>query len=100
MERATIQDWTFGKVPIKGGSYREVEYRVCRDGYKHIQEVREKNGAPIHTLRHPDGMQLDRGSYEVLLRYVLVDVVAARSSTDCQTRSRFSPRILRMSASL
>ena len=77
MERATIQDWTFSKVPIKVGSYREVEYRVYRDGNKHFQEIREKNGAPIHTLELPDGMKLDRGSYEVLLRYVLVDVVAA-----------------------
>ena len=25
----------------------------------------------------PDGMKLERGSYEVLLRYVLLDVVAA-----------------------
>ena len=31
----------------------------------------------IHTLELPDGMRLDQSSYEVLLRYVLVDVVAA-----------------------
>jgi hypothetical protein len=59
MERATIQDWTLSKVPMKVGDYREVEYRVYRDGDKHYQ------------------VKLDRGSYEVLLRYVLVDVVAA-----------------------
>ena len=71
MERATIQDWTFSKVPMKVGGYREV------DGNKHFQEIRENDGAPIHTLELPEGMKLDRGSYEVLLRYVLVDVVAA-----------------------
>lgn len=76
MERATIQDWTFSKVPTKAG-YREVQYRVYRDSNKHFQEIREANGSPIHTLELPEGMKLDRGSYEVLLRYVLVDVVAA-----------------------
>jgi len=77
MERATIQDWTPSKVPMKMGGYREVQYRVYRDGSKHFQEICEDNGAPIHTLELPEGMKLDRGSYEVLLRYVLVDVVAA-----------------------
>ena len=77
MERNTIQDWTCSKVPVKVGSYREVEYRVYRDGNKHFQEIREIKGAPIHTLELPAGMKLDRGSYEVLRRYVLVDVVAA-----------------------
>lgn len=77
MERATIQDWTMSKVPIKVGDYREVEYRVYRDGSKHFQEIREADGAPVHTLELPEGMKLDRSSYEVLLRYVLIDVVAA-----------------------
>jgi hypothetical protein len=83
MERATIQDWTFSRVPMKVGDYREVQYRVYRDGDRHYQEIRDPDGAPIHTLELPRGMKLDRGSYEVLLRYVLVDV-----------------RILRMSVSL
>ena len=77
MERATIQDWTMSKVPVKVGDYREVEYRVYRDGSRHFQEIREANGAPVHTLELPEGMKLDRSSYEVLLRYVLIDVVAA-----------------------
>jgi hypothetical protein len=77
MERATIQDWTFSRVPVKAGGHREVQYRVYRDNNKHFQEIRENTGAPIHTLELPEGMKLDRGSYEVLLRYVLVDVVAA-----------------------
>ena len=33
--------------------------------------------AHIHTFELPEGMKLDRTSYEVLLRYVLLDVVAA-----------------------
>ena len=77
MERAMIQDWTPSKVPMKFGDFRTVQYRVYRDGSRHFQEIRENDGSPIHTLELPDGMTLDRGSYEVLLRYVLVDVVAA-----------------------
>lgn len=77
MERATIQDWTQSKVPMKVGGHREVQYRVYRDGDRHYQEIRETSGAPVHTLELPEGMKLDRSSYEVLLRYVLIDVVAA-----------------------
>ena len=77
MERSTIQDWTPSKVPMKSGSDREVQYRVYRDGERHYQEIRGTDGTRIHTLELPQGMKLDRGSYEVLLRYVLVDVVAA-----------------------
>ena len=77
MERATIQDWTPSEVPMRLGDLRAVMYRVYRDGERHFQEIRERDGSPIHTLELPDGMKLDRGSYEVLLRYVLVDVVAA-----------------------
>ena len=77
MERATIQDWTMSKVPMKVGGYREVQYRVYRHGRHHFQEIRNPNGTPVHTLELPDGMKLDRSSYEVLLRYVLIDLVAA-----------------------
>ena len=64
-------------MPIKVGDSREVKYRVYRDGCKHSLEICETDGAPVHTLELPEGMKLDRNSYEVLLRYVLVDVVAA-----------------------
>ena len=77
MERAMIQDWTSSEVPMKLGDLRAVMYRVYRDGERHFQEICERDGSPIHTLELPQGMKLDRGSYEVLLRYVLVDVVAA-----------------------
>jgi hypothetical protein len=77
MERATIQDWTNSEVPMKYGDNRAVQYRVYRNGQRHFQEIREPDGSPIHTLQLPDGLKLDRNSYEVMLRYVLVDVVAA-----------------------
>ena len=68
MERAIIRDWTFSKVPMQAGVYREVRYRVYRDGSKHYQEICETDGAPVHTLELPEGMKLDRSTNEVLPR--------------------------------
>ena len=78
MARAIIQDWTDSIVLLKFDQSRDVRYQVYRDGETHFLEIREKdNDTHIHTLELPDGMKLDRTSYEVLLRYVLLDVVAA-----------------------
>ena len=77
MNGATIQDWTESEVLLSYGHSRDVKYRVYRNGEKHFQEICELDNSPIHTLELPDGMKLDRSSYEVLLRYVLLDVVAA-----------------------
>jgi hypothetical protein len=62
---------------VKFDQRQAVQYQVYRAGPIHFLEVRAANGEPIHTLELPDGMRLDRSSYEVLLRYVLLDVVAA-----------------------
>ena len=77
MVRATIQDWTESQVKLGAGNPRAVKYQVYRDNEKNFQEIRELDDSPIHTLELPEGMKLDRDSYEVLLRYVLLDVVAA-----------------------
>ncbi len=77
MSRATILDWTDAEVQVKPGQHREVKYQVYRDGRRHFLEMQSSDGEPIHTLELPEGMKLDRSSYEVLLRYVLLDVVAA-----------------------
>jgi hypothetical protein len=77
MMQATIQDWTESQVLLKYDESRDVEYRVYRDGETMFQEIRDADGTPLHTLEIPDGMKLDRSSYEVLLRYVLLDVIAA-----------------------
>jgi hypothetical protein len=77
MDRATIQDWTAAAVPLKFDTKRDVRYRVYREGSRHYQEIQDDECRPIHTLELPDGMKLDRTSYEVLLRYVLLDVDAA-----------------------
>jgi len=77
MTRATILDWTEASVQVKLGMMRDVKYQVYRDDSRHYLELCSSDGEHIHTLELPDGMKLDRTSYEVLLRYVLLDVVAA-----------------------
>ena len=77
MAKATIQDWTDSVVLLKYDKQKDVKYQVYRDEQKHFLELRDQEDAHIHTLELPDGMKLDRTSYEVLLRYVLLDVVAA-----------------------
>jgi hypothetical protein len=77
MVQATIQDWTESQVLLKFDEHRDVKYRVYRDGNKLFQEICDVDDAPIHTLEIPDGMKLEKSSYEVLLRYVLLDVIAA-----------------------
>ena len=75
MTTHVIQDWTCSAVPMKYGPTREVQYRVYKEGTRLFQEIRDIDNTPIHTLELPQGMALERSSYEVLLRYVLVDVV-------------------------
>lgn len=77
MAAATIQDWTDTQVLLKYDEQRDVRYRVIRQDGEIFLEMCDADNAPIHTLEIPDGMKLDRNSYEVLLRYVLLDVVAA-----------------------
>jgi hypothetical protein len=77
MTKAKILDWTDAQVQLNLDVHRDVKYQVYRDGMKHFLEMRDADEEPIHTLELPDGMKLERSSYEVLLRYVLLDVVAA-----------------------
>jgi hypothetical protein len=77
MAREVIQDWTDSTVLLKFGRRRDVRYQVYRDGRKLLQEIRAEDDTPIHTLELPSGMVMEKQSYEVLLRYVLLDVVAS-----------------------
>ena len=77
MTRATIVEWTDATVQLKFDEKREVKYQVFREDEKHFLDVVSADDQPIHRLQLPDGMRLDKGSYEVLLRYVLLDLVAA-----------------------
>jgi len=77
MTLSTIQDWTESQVLLKFNEARDVKYRVYRNSGTVFQEICEADDTPIHTLELPNDMKLDKNSYEVLLRYVLLDVVAA-----------------------
>ena len=77
MAQATVQDWTESNVLLKYDEHRDVKYRVYREGEVLFQEIRGTDDSLIHTLEIPEGMKLEKSSYEVLLRYVLLDVVAA-----------------------
>jgi hypothetical protein len=52
-----------------------VRYKVYWDGAKLLQEITDPDDSPIHTLELPPGLVMEKQSYEVLLRYVLLDVV-------------------------
>jgi hypothetical protein len=75
MTMHVVQDWTQSQVPMKCGPARDVRYKVYKDGTRLYQEIRDIDDEPIHTLELPRGMALEKSSYEVLLRYVLVDIV-------------------------
>ncbi len=77
MARATLHDWTDATVQLRLDVHRDVKYQVYRESGKHFLEMCDAGDEHIHTLELPDGMKLDKSSYEVLLRYVLLDVVAA-----------------------
>ncbi len=75
MSTNLIQDWTSSEVPMKYGPAQCVQYKVYKKGTQLYQEIRDIDDREIHTLELPQGMALEKSSYEVLLRYVLVDVV-------------------------
>jgi len=77
MPAAIIQDWTSSTVLLKYEEQRDVRYRVYRTDAGIYQEIREPDGTPIHTQQMPEGMKLDKHGYEFMLRYVLLDVIAA-----------------------
>ena len=75
MSNQVIQDWTDSCVLLKYGEHKDVRYKIYKDGTRLFQEIRDVDDAPIHTLELPAGLVLEQNSYEVLLRYVLLDVV-------------------------
>ena len=75
MNRQVIQDWTSSEVNLSYGARRDVKYTIFKEGDKVFQEIADIDGTPVYTLELPDGLALERSSYEVMLRYVLADVV-------------------------
>mgnify|MGYP003655754448 CR=1 FL=1 len=77
MNSQVIQDWTESQVLLKFGEHKDVKYKVYKHDQRLFQEIRDLDDAPIHTLELPPGLAMEPTSYEVLLRYVLLDVVAS-----------------------
>ncbi len=77
MDTCVLQDWTDSQVAVKGHAPRDVRYRVYQQGAKLFQDIHSSNGERLHTFELPDGIALEKSSYEVLLRYALTDVIAA-----------------------
>jgi hypothetical protein len=77
MTSAVIQDWTNASVPLRPGNHREVHYRVIREGERLFQEIRNPDLSPVRRLELPQGMLMEKSSYEVLLRFMLHNVNAA-----------------------
>lgn len=71
-----IQDWTECQVALKYGVIT-VRYKVYRQGISLFQDIQGTDGVLIHSLELPQGVELGKSSYEVLLRRALADVVAA-----------------------
>ncbi len=79
MATKVIQDWTDSTVLLKFGEHKDVRYKVYQDGAKVLQEIRDLDDFPIHTLELPPGLCMEKQSYEVLLRYVLLDLLGSDS---------------------
>ena len=75
MNKQVIQDWTSSEVYLNHGDRRNVKYSIFKEGEKIFQEIADLDGTPVHTLELPEGLALEKSSYEVMLRYVLADVV-------------------------
>jgi hypothetical protein len=76
MSNEVVQDWTDSTVLLKYSEHKDVRYKVYRDGAKLLQEITNPDDTPIRTLELPPGLVMEKQSYEVLLRYVLLDVLA------------------------
>lgn len=75
MNSHVIQNWTNSQVPMTYGESQQVRYKIFKYGRRLYQEIRDVDNNLIHTLELPEGIALETSSYEVLLRYVMVDVV-------------------------
>ncbi len=87
MATKVIQDWTDSTVLLKYSEHKDVRYKVYQDGGKLLQEIRNRDDSPIHTLELPSGLSMEKQSYEVLLRYVLLDILRSDSNAQSQHES-------------
>jgi hypothetical protein len=73
MTKKVIQDWTDSTVLLKFGEHQDVRYQVYRDDSGLWQEIRDPDDTLIRALELPEDLAMEEQSYEVLLRYVLLE---------------------------
>ncbi|MEM1261077.1 MAG: hypothetical protein AAGH76_01645 [Pseudomonadota bacterium] len=74
MQEQVIQDWT---APANNGdTLAGIEYRVVRIDNCCQQQVRKADGAILGSIQLPDGVRMDRLSFEVMLRYAMTQIAA------------------------
>ena len=54
MGKEVIQDWTDTTVVLKFGKRQDVRYQVYREGPRLLQEIRDVEDRPIHSLELPN----------------------------------------------
>ncbi|MEM7278354.1 MAG: hypothetical protein AAF385_09525 [Pseudomonadota bacterium] len=69
-----IQSWT--GAPSLGSSAENIEYQVIKNGDKYQQQLRNTSGEMLGTFDLPEGVRMDKQSYEVLLAFALSQVAA------------------------
>ncbi len=74
MQQDIIQDWT--KPGTGADSLDGFEYRVIRVADHCQQQVRDDNGTVLGSIQLPDGVRMDKQSFEVMLRYALTQIAA------------------------
>ena len=76
MNEEIIQDWTTGQTKHSTDPTIQIEYRIIRAQDGCIQEVRSAAGRFIGAIELPDGIAMNKQSYEVMLKYALASLAA------------------------
>lgn len=74
MNVKVIQSWA--NAPSLGSDAENIEYQVIKNGDKYQQQLRNTSGEMLGTFDLPEGVRMDRQSYEVLLAFALSQVAA------------------------
>lgn len=76
MNEEIVQDWVGSQLKGFANSEETIEYRIIRSSENFVQEVRSAEGRFIGAIELPDGIAMNKQSYEVMLRYALARLAA------------------------
>ncbi len=74
MTNQVVQDWS--KPTTLGSDGNDIEYRVVKIGAVYKQQLRKTDGEAMGSFDLPEGVRMDKQSYEVLLKFALSQVAA------------------------